>query len=197
MKLLPGAFGGGPLAGPSWRWRQSGRRARGGFVFLSSDDADDWGHCQGARCGSLYYNIIRKGLDLAPADASGILAVGQFFENSNATISLTGWVGNTTNITFARNASDVLSANLSNYKMLYIPSGYSDTDGGLDISLNNALISIRSRIMDFVNNRGGSLVALMQRGMGTKALGFLPIAMNFTSMEIANVSVTQVQWGFK
>ncbi len=62
---------------------------------------------QGTACGSLYLNVIRKGLDLAPADASGILAVGQFNATSNALKSLNSWVGTAANITFARNASAV------------------------------------------------------------------------------------------
>jgi hypothetical protein len=40
------------------------------------------GHCQGNLCGRLYANIIRRAIDFAPADASGILAVGGFGSTS-------------------------------------------------------------------------------------------------------------------
>jgi hypothetical protein len=40
------------------------------------------GHCQGTSCGSLYPAMIGMALRLAPADASGILAVGNFSAGS-------------------------------------------------------------------------------------------------------------------
>lgn len=33
-------------------------------------------HAQGTSCGSLYRNVFRKALDMAPANKSGILAIG-------------------------------------------------------------------------------------------------------------------------
>jgi hypothetical protein len=54
------------------------------YAARSSDDADDWGHCQNTNCGALYANVVNMAIDLAPQDANGIIAVGQFSVNSAA-----------------------------------------------------------------------------------------------------------------
>ncbi len=59
-------------------------------VPLPADDADDVNHCEGTGCGLLYINAIQRGLSLAPADASGILAIGTFPSGSQARNTLTG-----------------------------------------------------------------------------------------------------------
>lgn len=49
----------------------------GGFVFASTDDADDTSHCQDSACGSLYPNVMRQGYNLSRiVNGEGILALG-------------------------------------------------------------------------------------------------------------------------
>jgi hypothetical protein len=54
----------------------------GGFVFVSTDDADNRNHCDGVRCGGLYKNVLAKAVEFATYKAtylgakSGILAIG-------------------------------------------------------------------------------------------------------------------------
>src|SRR5262245_297729 len=35
----------------------------GGQIFLSGDDADDSGHCNGSACGGLFINLFNEALD--------------------------------------------------------------------------------------------------------------------------------------
>ncbi|EFJ49171.1 hypothetical protein VOLCADRAFT_90034 [Volvox carteri f. nagariensis] len=167
----------------------------GGYTCVSTDDADDANHCQGDACGKLYANMIKKALDLAPADASGILAFGSFSSTSNARKSLESWVTSagysTSIITYATSSSTYSSYNLTRYKMIYVPSDNGNTDGGITSTQNQALIAIRPKIVDFVNKRGGSMVVLTQSSFGTSAFGFLPVSFTFTALDFVDVSITR------
>ncbi|KAG2450459.1 hypothetical protein HYH02_004961 [Chlamydomonas schloesseri] len=170
-------------------------KGKGGFTFFSSDDADDGNHCDGTRCGALYANVISMAIAYAPSDAEGILAVGTFAPGSRARISLEGWVSladyPVSRIIYASNVTDVTSANFSAYKMIYIPSNDLNTPGGISATLNRALISVKQKVIDFVNKRSGSLVVLTQAGFGRESYGFLPVPLNFTQLDFQDVDVME------
>ncbi|KXZ54761.1 hypothetical protein GPECTOR_4g831 [Gonium pectorale] len=160
-------------------------------------DADDSAHCEGRRCGALYVNMIQRAMALAPANAQGILAVGSFEPLSSARNALEGWVNEAFGsssagrlITYATTPSDLLAANLSAYKLLYVPSDNENTDGGITASLHQALGSIRQRIVSFVNNRGGSMIVLTQAGIATDPWAFLPVPLTFTYDDFVDVDTT-------
>ncbi|GFR45633.1 hypothetical protein Agub_g7041, partial [Astrephomene gubernaculifera] len=172
------------------------QRPRGGFTCFTTDDADDGGHCQGYQCGSLYINIIRKAMQLAPANASGILAVGGFATQTSARTALEGWVtlalgaSAVSSIRYVRTPAELLATNLQRYKLLYVPSSVYQTDGGITDELHAALLSMKAKIVNFVNNNGGSMVVLTQAGFGADSWGFLPMPLTFTADSFEDVSVT-------
>lgn len=49
---------------------------QGGFVVVSTDDADKPGHCEYRNCGLLYPNIIRRAVQSSRITRTGILAIG-------------------------------------------------------------------------------------------------------------------------
>ncbi|GLC33698.1 hypothetical protein PLESTB_000105300 [Pleodorina starrii] len=167
---------------------------RGGYMCISTDDADDEYHCQGSECGYLYVNMIREGLLRAPADAKGIIAFGSFENDSVARASLEGWIVDagydTSIITYVTDPDAVSTYNLSSYKLLYVPSDYENTIGGIDEAMNNALIAIKDRIFNFVNVRGGTVIVLAQ-GSQVQPYGFLPLPMVFVPDIFQDVSVTE------
>ncbi|EFJ46060.1 hypothetical protein VOLCADRAFT_93569 [Volvox carteri f. nagariensis] len=151
-----------------------------------------WNHCQGYACGGLYVNMIRQALERAPKDARGIITFGGYSSGA-ARDSLEGWVAaagySPSIITYVRKPADVAAYyNLSSYKLLYIPSDSGQTTGGIDATMNLALIGIKDRIFDFVNE-GGSMVVLTQ-GSQSKPYGFLPMPMIFTATDFIDVTVT-------
>lgn len=48
------------------------------------------------------------------------------------------------------------------FKLLYVPSSKVETTGGIDDNENNALVNRRPDLVKFVNDEGGSLIALTQ-----------------------------------
>lgn len=57
-------------------------------------------------------------------------------------------------ITYVGSPATVPSYNLSAYKLMYVPSDFGNTAGGISETMNMALIGIKDKIMDFVNIRG-------------------------------------------
>ncbi|GLC48176.1 hypothetical protein PLESTB_000067600 [Pleodorina starrii] len=167
--------------------------SRGGFVCVSTDDADDGGHCQGLECGGLYVNMIRQAMEKAPKDANGIIAYGRFTPNTYARTSFEGWVTaagySTSIITYATIPLAVYYYNLSSYKLMYVPSDHVNTVGGIDGVINAALILIKDKIFDFINVRGGSMIVLAQ-GALSNPYGFLPLPMAFVPDDFRDVTVT-------
>lgn len=52
----------------------------GGFVVISTDDADKPSHCENQNCGSLYPNIILRGMQASSVPTSGILVIGGVYQ---------------------------------------------------------------------------------------------------------------------
>ncbi|PNH00175.1 hypothetical protein TSOC_014017 [Tetrabaena socialis] len=101
-------------------------------------------------------------------------------------------------ITYLRNPDDYdydvdvdfAALNLTQYKLLYIPSTNFDILGGISATANRALIAIKSKIIDFVNVNRGSLIVLSQVAFGDEAYGFLPGVLEFTPHQFLDVDVT-------
>ena len=62
-------------------------------------------------------------------------------------------------ITFATTAFDIAKVDFGDYKLVYIPSAIT---GGMTDAKNAALIARKIDLADFINNQGGSLIALVQ-----------------------------------
>ena len=78
-------------------------------------------------------------------------------------------------------------------QVLYIPSAIHNNGGslvcGIDNQQNNALVKRGADIAVFVNQYGGSLIALGQSKL-TNAYAWLPVKVQFYSQNFINVSVT-------
>ncbi|GIM09269.1 hypothetical protein Vretimale_13147, partial [Volvox reticuliferus] len=135
-----------------------------GFICIVADDADRTGICQGLDCGGLYPSMIRAAMEPKPAgDATGILVLGEFDDESPARRSLEGWVSaaglSTSIITYVSDPAAVNSVNFSAYKLIYLPSsanGLLDFAGnsGFTNRLNDALTAVRDRLLQFLNAQG-------------------------------------------
>ncbi|GIL96935.1 hypothetical protein Vretimale_2657 [Volvox reticuliferus] len=155
-----------------------------GFICIVADDADRKGICQGLDCGGLYPSMIRAAMEPKPAgDATGILVLGEFDDESPARRSLEGWVSaaglSTSIITYVSDPAAVNSVNFSAYKLIYLPSsanGLLDFAGnsGFTNRLNDALTAVRDRLLQFLNAQGGSLIALLHQPL-ERPYRFLPV----------------------
>src|SRR5687767_573365 len=101
--------------------------ARAGAVFISGDDADDDGHCQGTKCGALYPTALRllyEQCDPVPTDRWGILAIG--VNGDPARASLTSWNdidngGPGAVIRFVTSSAEIATVAFENYRVVYLP----------------------------------------------------------------------------
>ncbi|GIL59264.1 hypothetical protein Vafri_14183 [Volvox africanus] len=159
----------------------------GGFVCLSMDVAEQLCTAEDNNyCGRLYIDMIKNALAMAPSDANGILAFGQFQPNSGARKALELWLNlagyDKSIITYANDTSKFRSYSLNTYKLVYIPSGDYATSGGITGMMSDALQEMKSAFTNYVNVRGGSLIALAEpiRNEYRYAYGFLPVSMEVT-----------------
>jgi hypothetical protein len=76
----------------------------------------------------------------------------------SARSSLEGWVtaaGHSPSIiTYVSSSTTLASYNLNSFKLLYAPSDYRNTKGGINNALNNALVAMKDNITKFINDRG-------------------------------------------
>lgn len=180
--VAEGLAGNGPLHGP---------RA-GGFVIISGDDADDATHCQGTRCGRLFPNLFKAGLSHSHSGGTGILAIG--VNGGNARVAFNSWNlpangGPGAPVTFLTLPSQIASVNFNDYAMLYLPSSASETSGGLTVVQIAELNKRQPAIADFVNVKGGSLIALTQAET-PGGWGFLPVPLTTEDMEFERARPT-------
>ncbi len=172
-----------------------------GFVLLTGDDADDFGHCSGVGgCGGLFPNAIadavgNSGNGGAPTD---IIAVG--VNSSSALNNLNAWsnggagsaasiLGAAVTITHARTVAEIAAINFANYKLLYVPSNSINTGGGINNTQLAALNGRAADIANFVNNLNGSLIALTEAG-SVGAWGWLPLPLTTANASFTGAAVT-------
>ncbi len=61
----------------SLMWLAASQSAWGqGFVVVTGDDADDWGHCTGNGCGNLFPSLFNEAIAQSQSGGHGILAIG-------------------------------------------------------------------------------------------------------------------------
>lgn len=200
-----------------------------GFIFISGDDTDWHLGASGGAAGYPTLNnamitIVQKcvsssGLVNAP---KAILAIGinpnlPYAYNYAAFTQWTSSYKNSFDIIV--NASQLMTANFSNYKMIYIPSQKSIYQGSLGNSslcdIETALVARKLDIQNYVNVQHGSIMAFEQTagqlfttsafpsssnpvipvggvldGGCPNAFAWFPLALTSTVFEVATVSYT-------
>lgn len=156
------------------------------------------------RCGGLYYNAIRMAVKNSDSRPHGILAIGV---NADPSLSTLGsWWDRAqipndpiTYMNLPADIADPVTCNFSNYRLVYLPSAFrpnhvfpngtieADNPGGITDAQNNAFISRRADLAEYINN-GGSFMALTQFAM-SDPYGFMPIPLEFTEMEFPDVAI--------
>ena len=71
--------------------------------------------------------------------------------------------------------------------MIYIPSDYGNTVGGISQAQYTSLLTLSATIKSFVNTNGGSLIALIENTFGATAYAWLPTSLNFTASQFSTV----------
>lgn len=151
--------------------------SRGGFVFVTGDDADDLWHCEGTRCGGLYPSLFRTALSRSRSGGAGILAIG--VNGGQALVSFDGWNepvhgGPGARVTHVRSVEDITGVDFNHFAVIYLPSAERHTLGGLTGQQISALNTRRPDLVRFINEKGGSLIALTQAEV-PGGWGFLPL----------------------
>eukprot|EP00798_Chlamydomonas_sp_ICE-L_P016157 gene16157-22318_t len=189
----------------------------GGFVFVATDDADNRNHCGGNRCGNLYVNVLQQAIyysdlrsqatagqslpgitvdlpGVASIVGSGILAIG--INGDPAEDSFKSWIAAGAikeKVTYLTSTSDIRNVIFSQFKVIYIPSTFRNFAGstvrGIKDDQNNELSKRKADMQYFVNNLGGSLVALGQSAL-KQPYGFLPKPLSFKNFNFEFVETT-------
>jgi len=157
--------------------------AAGGPIFLSGDDADDGGHCQGTACGGLYPTALNSVVTNSTSGGTGIVAIGA--NSGNALNAFNSWnaVANGgpgapvthCNTTGAGNC--IQTVNFANFEAIYIASSSGHTSGGLTQTQLDDLNTRQASIVNFVNTLGGGLMSLTEANMASQ-YGWLPLALS-------------------
>jgi|GEM_PF-5411269 len=162
---------------------------RGGFVVVTGDDADDLWHCEGSACGGLYPALFKDALARSRSGGKGILAIG--VNDQQALIAFNSWNdpaqgGPGAKVTHARSTEDISRVDFSLHAFVYLPSAGEHTLGGLTVRQIAALNERQPDLARFVNEKGGSLIALTQAGV-EGGWGFLPLPLTTedTSFDVA------------
>lgn len=163
----------------------SGGPARGGFVVVTGDDADDMWHCEQNRCGGLYPALFRAALNRSRSGGSGILAIG--VNGGQALTTFDSWNSPTNGgpgarVTHVRTLQDISRVDFTRFAFVYLPSAEKHTLGGLTAQQIGELNKRQPDLARFVNDKGGSLIALTQAEV-SGGWGFLPLPL--TTADIA------------
>ncbi|MET0405509.1 MAG: HYR domain-containing protein [Cystobacter sp.] len=159
--------------------------ARGGFVVVTGDDADDESHCEGTRCGGLYPSLFREALSRSRSGGKGILAIGVNGKQALETFDSWNLLANGgpgALVKHVRSTEDISRVDFSLYAFVYLPSSQEHTEGGLTAKQIGALNERQAALATFVNERGGSLIALTQAGV-EGGWGFLPLPLTTEDTE--------------
>ncbi|MFY0526636.1 HYR domain-containing protein [Archangium gephyra] len=151
--------------------------SRGGFVVVTGDDADDMWHCEESRCGGLYPSLFRAALSRSRSGGKGILAIG--VNGGQALATFNSWNspthgGPNARVTHVLSAGDISRVDFNRFAFVYLPSAERHTQGGLSDAQIAALNARQPDLARFVNERGGSLIALTQAEV-PGGWGFLPM----------------------
>ncbi|MFQ5491843.1 MAG: FG-GAP repeat domain-containing protein [Phycisphaerae bacterium] len=185
--------GGGPFRGAS----RAAAAGAGGIVFLSGDDADDVGHCQGTACGGLYPAIFSFGVANSASPGTGILAIG--VNAGSAQMALDSWNdplngGPGAPVTVLTTPAEIAAVNFLDFSLLYIPSIALHTVGGITSVQLDALNARQGDVVNFVNVSGGALVALTEANV-PNAYGWIPFPIETADQVHTNVCPTAALTG--
>lgn len=154
--------------------------SRGGFVVVTGDDADDLWHCEQNRCGGLYPSLFRAALSRSRSGGSGILAIG--VNGGQALSTFDSWNspsngGPGARVTHVRTLQDISRVDFNRFAFVYLPSADKHTLGGLSAQQISELNKRQADLARFINDRGGSLIALTQAEV-PGGWGFLPLPLD-------------------
>jgi len=170
------------LAGTGWAQ---------GFVVIAGDDADEaaGGHCRGTLCGGLFKNLFNKAFQYSNIKTNRILAIG--VNSSEVLSAFDNWnfLGPVGVVTHARTTAEIASAVFSDYQLVYIPSSFNQTAGGITAVQIAALNARQPDLAHYVNNLGGALIALTEAG-ATGAWGWLPVPLTTLNQTFGSVDIT-------
>ncbi|HNC95348.1 MAG TPA: hypothetical protein PKW90_04435, partial [Myxococcota bacterium] len=174
-----------------------------GFVVVSGDDADDVGHCSynpthptDYRCGGLYPAFLNQGVTVSNAgdglSGNHILAIG--VNGSSAQTALQNWNnpangGPGATLTILTSTSAIASVNFADYELVYLPSAYLHTGGGITEAQLAAIAARQADIVNYVNNQGGSILALTEADT-TYGWNWLPVSLETTDYSFTLASPT-------
>ncbi len=150
-------------------------------MFLSGDDADDHGHCEGTACAALYPQAMSFVYNNSATSGNKIAAVG--VNSGQACDSFKSWnnAGPGAAVEFLTTSAEIQNMDLTPsgpFRMIYIPSNDDNTlSGGFTASQLTALNNRQSDIVDFVNNQGGGVMALTQ-ARDSHQYGWMPVALS-------------------
>ncbi|HEX8439394.1 HYR domain-containing protein [Archangium sp.] len=150
---------------------------RGGFVVVTGDDADDLWHCEAKGCGGLYPSLFRSALTRSRSGGTGILALG--VNGAQALVAFNSW-NDTANggpgarVTHVRTLEDISHVDFNRFALVYLPSAERHTQGGINTRQIAALNARQPELARFINEKGGSLIALTQAEV-PGGWGFLPM----------------------
>ena len=171
---------------------------RGGFVIVTGDDADDLWHCEGNACGGLYPALFKAALGRSHSGGKGILAIG--VNGRQALSAFNSWNdpalgGPGAPVTHVRGLDEIASVDFSQFAFVYLPSVEHQTLGGLTVQQIAALNARQPDLAHFVNDLGGSLLALTQAGV-EGGWGFLPVPLQTQDITFDTASPTDELRGF-
>jgi cysteine-rich repeat protein len=163
----------------------------GGQIFLSGDDADDVSHCNGAACGGLFINLLDEALDASktgpqavPNAAKKVLTIGvnagqsavgfNSWNNPANCAPVTGKCGPNALVTNLTTAAQIAAVVFSDYNVIFLPSDEVNTAGGIEATQVAALNARSADIQTFINDEGGSLIALTEQNVAG-GWGWLPV----------------------
>lgn len=99
---------------------------------MTTDDADDAGHCaSSSSCGGLYTNVIKRAVELSQIAEPAILAIGCNF--GNALSSFSNWISyagysDIYRVDHMNYPDDILYADFAAYKMIYVATSQEGVD---------------------------------------------------------------------
>eukprot|EP00798_Chlamydomonas_sp_ICE-L_P014898 gene14898-20942_t len=160
---------------------------QGGWMFLSHHEADESGLCAkgvadpSITCGGLFWLAMDEGLTLATIrnpSLSGILvfginggAGGGAYDSFNIWLALTSYPSEP--VTYLTTEAQILAADFSTYKMIYMPSSATYASDGVTADQSTWIMARNWDIETYINTHYGSVMKLAARDED-EPFGFLP-----------------------
>lgn len=169
-----------------------GASSPGGPVVLMGIDAED-GAPSGHGGNAIYQGVVNDIISKVTNGNTGILVIGGKAGKYTETFWNAIGAGTGNSITYVTSATDIATADFTNYAMLGVVSSEFETAGGLTNSENDALIARAADLASFVNS-GGGLLGFSQDGL-TNAWDYLGSIGGFTTAEESYDNVTATTEG--